>query len=154
MKDYSIYTNEELVTMIRSGEEDAYGQLFRNLRPVTLHEAEKYLGTMDTYTMDDFLQEGMITAWKIIQKGNYNPDTARFSTYFGVAIRRQLIRIFTGYSLMNFMCIGEVEDYHGTIIRTLVESDYAKRQREMKNARQQRYMDRKKAREAAAVATV
>ena len=154
MKDYSIYTNEELVTMIRSGEEDAYGQLFRNLRPVTLHEAEKYLGTMDTYTMDDFLQEGMITAWKIIQKGNYNPDTARFSTYFGVAIRRQLIRIFTGYSLKNFMCIGEVEDYHGTIIRTLAESDYAKRQREMKNARQQRYMDRKKAREAAAVATV
>ena len=51
------------------------------------------------------------------------------------------------------MCIGEYEDYHGTIIRTLVESDYAKRQREMKNARQRRYMDRKKAAEAE-IATV
>ena len=150
MKDYSIYTNEELVTMIRNGEEDAYAQLFQNLRPVTLHEAEKYLGTMDTYTMDDFLQEGMITAWQIIQKDNYNPAIARFSTYFGVAIRRQLIRIFTNYSLKNPMCVGEVEDYHGTIIRTFVETEYAKRQREMKNARQRRYLARKKAKEAAA----
>lgn len=150
MKDYSIYTNEELVTMIRSGEEAAYGQLFENLRPVTIHEAEKYIGKMDTYGMDDFLQEGMITAWKIIQKNHYNPATARFSTYFGVAIRRQLIRIFTNYNLKNFMCIGEVEDYHGTVIRTLVESDYAKRQREMARERNRRYMARKKRREAVA----
>ena len=154
MKDYSIYTNEELVTMIRSGEEDAYGQLFQNLRPVTIHEAEKYIGTMDTYGMDDFLQEGMITAWKIIQKGNYNPDTARFSTYFGVAIRRQLIRIFTSYSLKNFMCIGEVEDYQGTIIRTMAESDYAKRQRELHRERNRRYQERKKEKEQEAVAAV
>lgn len=151
MKDYSIYTNEELVTMIRSGEEDAYGQLFQNLRPVTLHEAEMYRGKMDYYSTDDFIQEGMITAWQIIEKGNYNPSIARFSTYFGMAIRRQLIRIFTGYSLKNPMCIGEAVDYQSTIIRTLVETDYAKRQREMKNARQRRYWARKKAREAATV---
>ena len=147
MKDYSIYTNEELVTMIRSGEEDAYGQLFQNLRPVTLHEAEMYRGKMDYYNTDDFIQEGMITAWQIVEKGNYNPFIARFSTYFGVAIRRQLIRIYANYSLKNPMCVGEYEDYHGTIIRTLVETDYAKRQRAMKNARQQRYWARKKARE-------
>ena len=148
MKDYSIYTNEELVTMIRNGEEDAYGQLFQNLRPVTLHEAEMYRGKMDYYSTDDFIQEGMITAWQIIQKENYNPSIARFSTYFGVAIRRQLIRIYANYSLKNPMCIGEYEDYHGTILRTMVETDYAKRQREMKNARQKRYWIRKKAREA------
>ncbi len=46
MKDYTHYTNEELVTIIRSGDPDsdavgdAYAQLFQNLRPVTLHESK------------------------------------------------------------------------------------------------------------------
>lgn len=40
MRKYSDYTNEELVEMITNGEEAAYEQLFRNLAPITLHEAE------------------------------------------------------------------------------------------------------------------
>ena len=149
MKDYSIYTNEDLVTMIRSGEEDAYGQLFRNLRPVILHEAEMNRGKMDTYSMDDLLQEGMILAWKIINKNNYKKNSGRFSTYFGVAYRRELIRIWTSYNLKNFFCIGETEDCRGNIIRTLVESDYAKEQRAKSRERSRRWREKQMA--AAAV---
>ena len=36
---YTNLTNEELVERISAGDENAYEQLFRNLRPVILHEA-------------------------------------------------------------------------------------------------------------------
>lgn len=67
--NYSTYTNEELVSIIAAGDEAAYEQLFRNLAPITLHEAEMYRGKMDTYSTEDFLQEGNIVAWEIISRG-------------------------------------------------------------------------------------
>ena len=76
MEIYSTCTNEELVEIIRNENnagrevEAAYEQLFRNLRPITLHEAEMYRGKMDTYSTEDFLQEGNIVAWEIISRGN------------------------------------------------------------------------------------
>ena len=42
MKDYSGYTNEELVSLITNGEEEAYEQLFANMRPLTMREAAPY----------------------------------------------------------------------------------------------------------------
>ena len=68
MKRYTDYTNEELVELIIHGEEEAYEQLFRNLAPITLHEAEMYRGKMDTYSTEDFLQEG-----NIVVSGNHQP---------------------------------------------------------------------------------
>ncbi len=62
--NYSTYTNEELVSIIAAGDDAAYEQLFRNLAPITLHEAEMYRGKMDTYSTEDFLQEGNIVAWR------------------------------------------------------------------------------------------
>ena len=122
--NYSTYSNEELVSIIQSGDEAAYDQLFRNLAPITLHEAEMYRGKMDTYGTEDFLQEGNIVAWEIISRGNLKGG--KFSTYFGAAIRNRLIRIWRDYNLKNLVCIGESEDCRGNITRILVESDYAK----------------------------
>ena len=124
MKKYSDYTNEELVEMITNGEEAAYEQLFRNLAPITLHEAEMYRGKMETYGTEDFLQEGNIVAWEIISRGNFKGG--KFSSYFAAAIRNRLIRIWRDYNLKNLICIGENEDCRGNITRILVESDYAK----------------------------
>jgi hypothetical protein len=46
---YENHTNEELVSIIAAtGDEEAYEQLFRNIDPITLHEAQMYLGKMDT----------------------------------------------------------------------------------------------------------
>ena len=143
MKKYSDYSNEELVEMITNGEEAAYEQLFRNIAPITLHEAEMYRGRMDTYSTEDFLQEGNIVAWEIISRGNFKGG--RFSTYFAAAVRKHLIRIWRDYNLKNLVCIGESEDYHGTITRILVESDYAKEYRRKKAEQQKRWYEKKKA---------
>ena len=40
--DYTTYSNETLVEMIIAGDEAAYEQLFRNIRPIILHEAAMY----------------------------------------------------------------------------------------------------------------
>lgn len=102
MKRYSECTNEELVNIItETGDEAAYDQLFRNLAPITLHEAEMYRGRMDTYSTEDFLQEGNIVAWKIISRGNFKGG--KFSTYFGAAVRKHLIRIWRDYNLKNLL---------------------------------------------------
>ena len=141
--DYSGYTNEELVAIISAGDETAYGQLFRNLAPITLHEAEMYRGKMDTYSTEDFLQEGNIVAWEIISRGNFKGG--KFGTYFGAAIRNRLIRIWRDYNLKNLLCIGESEDCRGNITRIMVESDYAKEYRIKKAEQQKRWYEKKKA---------
>ena len=144
--NYSSYTNEELVSIIQSGDEAAYDQLFRNLAPITLHEAEMYRGKMDTYGTEDFLQEGNIVIWEIISRGNFKGG--KVSTYFGGAIHKQLIRIWRDYNLKNLVCIGETEDCRGNITRILVESDYAKEYRQKKAAQQKRWYEKKKAEQA------
>jgi len=108
--NYSTYSNEELVSIIQSGDEAAYDQLFRNLAPITLHEAEMYRGKMDTYGTEDFLQEGNIVAWEIISRGNFKGG--KFSTYFGAAIRNRLIRIWRDYNLKNLSLAYGADQAH------------------------------------------
>ena len=146
--DYTTKTNEELIALITAGDEAAYEQLFRNIRPITLHEAAMYQRKMETYDTEDFIQEGNIVAWEIISRGNYSPEHGRFAVYFGAAIRKRLIRIWRDYTLKNMICIGEHEDYNGNVSRILVESDYAKEYRAKKAAQQKRWYEKKKAEQA------
>ena len=141
--DYAGCTNEELVKIITAGDDAAYETLFRNLRPIILHEAEIYRGQMETYDTEDFLQEGWIVAWEIISRGNFKGG--KFSTYFGTAIRYHLARIWRDYTLKNLVCIGEKEDCRGNITRLLVVSNYAKEYRKKKAAQQKRWYEKRKA---------
>ena len=141
---YTNLTNEELVERISAGEEAAYEQLFRNLRPVILHEAAMYIDKMETYSLEDLIQECHITCWEVISRGNWSEEKGKFSTYYGGAIRNKLIRLFRDYNLRNLVCIGEQEDYHGNITRILVESDYAKEYRRKKAEQQNRWYEKKK----------
>ena len=141
--NYRELTNEELVSIIANGDEAAYEQLFRNLHPVILHEAEMYRGKMDTYSTEDFMQEGYIVAWKIISRGNFKGG--KFSTYFGGAIRKRLCNIWRDYNMKNLLCIGEQEDLHGNVTRILVESDWAKEYREKQRRRNKAWLEKKKA---------
>ena len=145
---YTNLTNEELVSIIQSGEEAAYEQLFRNLRPVILHETAMYIDRMETYSLEDLVQECHITCWEVISRGNWSEDKGCFSTYYGGAIRNKLIRIFRDYNLKNLVCIGEQEDYYGNITCILVESDYAKEYRRKKAEQQKRWYEKKKAEQA------
>jgi len=141
--NYAGCTNEELVKIITAGDDAAYETLFRNLRPIILHEAEIYRGQMETYDTEDFLQEGWIVAWEIISRGNCKGG--KFSTYFGTAIRYHLARIWRDYTLKNLVCIGEKEDCRGNITRLLVVSNYAKEYRKKKAAQQKRWYEKRKA---------
>ncbi len=141
--NYAGCTNEELVKIITAGDDAAYETLFRNLRPIILHEAEIYRGQMGTYDTEDFLQEGWIVAWEIISRGNFKGG--KFSTYFGTAIRYHLARIWRDYTLKNLVCIGEKEDCRGNITRLLVVSNYAKEYRKKKAAQQKRWNEKRKA---------
>ncbi len=96
-----------------------------------LHEAAMYFDKMDTYGVEDLIQECNIVAWQVIASGNFKGG--KFSTYFGGAIRNRLCNIYRDYNLKNLVCIGEQEDYHGNITRILVESDYAREYRIKKN---------------------
>ena len=96
------YTTEQLVELISAGETQYYEQLFTNLRPVILHEARMYIGTMDTYGVDDLIQEGWIVAWEIISRGSYKAGS-KFSTYFGAAVRYRFCRIFREFNLRNLV---------------------------------------------------
>ncbi len=151
MKDYTTYTNEELVTIIRSGDPDsdavgdAYAQLFLNLKPVTLHESKMYSHKMDIYSLDDFIQEGQILMWDIIRKDNFKGG--KFSTYYGKAIRLRLAHIWRQYNLKNLVCIDESEDDYGNTYRILVESDYIKEYRVKRAAEQKRYYEKRKAKQ-------
>ena len=135
--------NEQLIDIIRAGNEDAYRQLFRNHRPVILHETAKYIGKMDTSGLEDLIQECQIVAWEVISRGNFKGG--RFSTYYGAAVRNHLSRIFRDYNLKNLVCIGEAEDCKGNITRILVESDYAREYREKQRQRSKAFYEKKKA---------
>ncbi len=112
-------SNEELVKTIQeTGSEDAYEELFRNLRPIIIHEAEMYKGKIPHYGLEDYIQEGNLLAWKIIFSGNFKGGS--FAVYFGKAIRNYLCRLFRDFSMKNLICIGQKEDDHGNVTSILV----------------------------------
>lgn len=146
MMDFTTYTNEELVSMITDGNEAAYEQLFYNLRPIILKECEMYKGRMETYGIEDFLQEGMIVAWQIIHRGNFDAaGKGRFSTYFAAAYRKKLISIYRSFVLKNMILVEECEDLKGNITRIYGVADYAETYRKKKAEQQKRWYHKKKA---------
>ena len=141
---YENHTNEELVSIIAAtGDEEAYEQLFRSIDPITLHEAQMYMGKMDTYDREDFLQEGRILAWTIISKGSFKKGL--FRVYFGSAIRKRLVNIYRSYTLKNLVCIDEQVDCRGNVTKTMVESDYARAYREKHREQCRAWYAKKKA---------
>ena len=137
-------TNEELVKTIQeTGSEDAYEELFRNLRPIIIHEAEMYKGKIPHYGLEDYIQEGNLLAWKIIFSGNFKGGS--FVVYFGKAIRNLLCRLFRDFSMKNLICIGQKEDDHGNVTSILVEAEFAQKYREKQRERSKRYDEKKKA---------
>ena len=151
-EDFSMYettTNEELVRIIRETDsEDALAVLLRNIAPITMHEAEKYRGRMATYQTEDFLQEGTIVAWQIIERGTFR--TGNFCAYFGSAVKKRFANIYRDYTLRNLICIEQRVDCYGNLTSILAVSDYAKAYREKHRRHCRESYARKKEKEAEA----
>lgn len=85
--DFSIYTDEEVITLLRNGNTDATEYLLKKYAPLVKKSIRTlYLIGADT---EDLLQEGMIGLFKAIQ--NYHGDnTASFYTFAKICIDRQI----------------------------------------------------------------
>ena len=145
------YTNEQLVSLIQNGDNDALNQLYINFTPLILSESKMYLGRMTTYDQDDLMQEGLITIWKAastFKKGG-------FGSYLKAALKKHFINLYRDYTLKNMVCIAETDDFggYGYTTQTLVESDYAKAYREKHREECHRsYLKRKAEKEAERIA--
>lgn len=147
---YADKTNEELVTMISDGNEDAYDQLFLNLRPIIMKEASIYIGKMTTYDKEDLIQEAEIQAWKIIANNNFK--SGKFATYFTKAVRYHFITLYRNYCSKNAITVSEIVDECGLgfNVCVLVEPAYAETYREKHRRECRAYYAKKKAQEAEA----
>ncbi len=149
--DTAAMTNEKLVSLIQSGveTENAYQQLFINLKPIIFGEAQMYRSQIIDFDTNDFLQEGYILVWKVISSGGFKGG--KFANYYISAIRRRYISLYRSYTLKNAIRISESEDLYnyGYQVCTLVESDYVRQYREKHREQCKAWYERKKARENA-----
>lgn len=85
--DFSIYTDEEIIILLRNGNTDATEYLLKKYAPLVKKSIRTlYLIGADT---EDLIQEGMIGLFKAIQ--NYHADNnASFYTFAKICIDRQI----------------------------------------------------------------
>lgn len=137
MEEYKYWgwKNEELIQLAKDGDEDAYTQLFYNLKPITIHMAVLYGGRVPIYDMDDYLQEGQILIWELVSKHSFLEN---FATYYSAAVKNRFIDMYYHYCKNNLIVLCEKEcDGYNTAI--LVESDYLRRKREKEHEKAKLY---------------
>lgn len=67
-------SNEELVRQIYEQEnaEKAFQQLIVNLRPMMIKIGRIHLSKIPIYDLDDYIQEGSIVLWKLLESKKFN----------------------------------------------------------------------------------
>ena len=84
--DYTSYSDDELIEMINSGDEDAEEYLIKKYLPLVKKEVRfLYLAGAE---IEDLLQEGMIGLFHAIRK--YDTTKSGFSTFATLCVRSQI----------------------------------------------------------------
>ena len=140
-------THEELYSLARGGDMKALERLCTDYRPLFISESMGYRGRMETMDTEDFIQEGFITVWKIVEKGNYQPASGSFGGYLKQAVRFRFNRIWTDFCMKNMVLVGETEDFQGVgyTTRAYGIADCAERCRKQTRERARRWRARKAA---------
>lgn len=91
----------------------------------------KHLERLKAYEPDDYIQEGSITLWTLIEKKAYN-GKGKVSTLFYTAFERRCANLYRDYVLKNLVQIAEADDLYCNGYNTciMVEDEYAKAYRE------------------------
>lgn len=139
-------TNEQLLMKIynHDNEEKALLQLIQNLRPMMIKIGRKHLSKIPIYDTDDYVQEGAILLWKLIQRRKYN-GKGKLSSLFYTAFDRRCINIHRDYVLKNLIQIHEANDdqyYYGYHICRLVVDEYATEYRKKKKEWDKRWAEK------------
>mgnify|MGYP003314980812 CR=1 FL=1 len=139
-------TNEELIFLIYEGDqsENAFAQLIKNLTPMMIKIGREHLGKLPLYDNDDYIQEGAILLWSLIQKRQYD-GKRKFSNLFYTAFEHKCTSLYRDYVLKNMVQISESEDYYtyGYRMGTFVEDEYAREYREKQKERNKRWREKK-----------
>lgn len=126
-------SNEELLELIYDGIQGEYAleQLIANLRPMMIKIGYMHLRKIPIYDEDDYVQEGSIVLWTLIQSRKYD-SRGKFSTLFYTAFDRKCTNLYRDYVLKNLIQLAEQEDlYHyGYHTTTFAEDAYAEKYRE------------------------
>lgn len=67
-------SNEELIVLIYADNqsEDAFARLIKNLTPMMVKIGRKHLDKLHFYDDDDYIQEGSMLLWTLIQSHRYD----------------------------------------------------------------------------------
>ena len=126
-------SNEDLLERIylRQQWEQAFQQLIHNLQPMMVKIGKKHLSKVPIYDTDDYIQEGSLVLWHLVQSQTYN-GSGKFSSLFYTAFDRKCINLYRDYVLKNFIEISESDDLYcyGYRVATFVEDEFAKSYRE------------------------
>ena len=138
-------SNEELVRQIYEQEnaEKAFQQLIVNLRPMMIKIGRIHLSKIPIYDLDDYIQEGSIVLWKLLESKKFNWKD-KFSSLFYIAFDRRCINLYRNYVLKNMVAVHESEDFYGYgyHLTRLVEDEYAKKYREQQRERNRRWYEK------------
>lgn len=88
MKDYSNYSDEEIIEMITGGDNQAMDYLFSRYKPLVEKKARSYF--INGGSRDDLTQEGMIGLFKAIRDFEADKNIA-FFPFADLCITRQII---------------------------------------------------------------
>ena len=95
MKDYTQYTDEELLTMRENGEEEITEYLIEKYKPMVRQRVRVlYLVGGDQY---DLIHEGMIGLFKAVRDYRKDRD-ASFHTFAHLCVDRQIYRAIQSYN--------------------------------------------------------
>lgn len=138
-------SNEELVSLIYEDDssEDLLGRLIKNLTPMMVKIGKKHLSKLYLYDVDDYIQEGTVVLWKLIQSRKHD-GKRKFSNLFYSAFEHKCINLYRDYVLKNMVQLYTDEDYYnyGYRVVTLVEDEYAQQYREKQRERNKRWYEK------------
>lgn len=140
-------TNEELLRMIYDSDhkDAALGQLIENLTPMMVKIGRSRLMRIPYMDTDDYIQEGSIVLWSIIQNHKYN-GTGKFSNLFYTVFDYKCRNKYRDYILKNWICYYESDDmYHyGYQTCIMAEDPYARIYRDQQKERNKRWYNKHK----------
>lgn len=87
MKDYTEYTDEQLISILRDGDEAVYDYIIKKYEKLVFSKAKSlFILGADT---EDLIQEGRIGLYKAIKDYDFGRD-AKFYTFADLCITRQI----------------------------------------------------------------
>lgn len=139
-------SNEELIALIDSDNSSsaALAQLIKNLSPMMVKIGRQHLASLHFYETEDYIQEGSIVLWKLLQSHKYD-GKRKFSNLFYTAFDRKCTSLYRNYVLQNLVQISESVDYYhyGYHIGSFVEHEYARAYIEKQKERNKRWRENK-----------